>query len=191
MCTLQRQSEQRLISGQDNGDGEKISSKQGKDKAIWDSQQHVTVTMETSDKHWRNCNVQQKTMRKIKVKCIKHKALNSVLIVCTSYFRRRHSLSVCQRGNSDISDVLAVHALVRLVTDSSDVPTDRQHSSRVWKTGSPLLLNHQRSPSSTGNWSDCKVNWQGKKNDSRDKYTHTQRVHESWRFKPNWWEICI
>lgn len=36
-----------------------------------------------------------------------------------------------QWGNSDISDVLPVHALVRLWSDSSDVPTDRQHGSRV------------------------------------------------------------
>lgn len=51
--------------------------------------------------------------------------------LCEGNFKRMHPLSGTERRNSNISDVFLVHALVLPVSDSSDLPSDRQHSSRV------------------------------------------------------------
>ncbi len=111
-----------------------------------------------------------------------YKIVDYIVVFKGSFGRSRIS---CQWGNSDVSDVLPVHALVLLVTDSSDVPTDRQHSSREWKAGTPLSLNHWRRPSSTGNWSDCKVNWEVKKTATLiTKHTNSNFLQLSSLFKP-------
>lgn len=79
-------------------------------------------------------NKKIKYEKKIKSICM-NRAVMKLITTVVSCRVREHlggaSSIGCQRGNGGISDVLPVHALVRLVTDSSDVPADRQHSSRV------------------------------------------------------------
>lgn len=54
--------------------------------------------------------------------------LMTVILALKGTFGRSCSSRQCR--SSDMSDVSPVHALVLLVSDSSDVPTDRQHGSR-------------------------------------------------------------